>query len=107
MENKTFTKKEFDSATNELVKIARESIDKGFSSSISLFKDHTTICIFDADSNVIVMFSLNRKRYVDKKECKELINAIERENITIKGKYMQMIIENYKKGIGTDYYVLF
>ena len=39
MENKTFTKKEFDSATNELVKIARESINKGFSSSISLFKD--------------------------------------------------------------------
>ena len=35
------------------------------------------------------------------------INGKERENITIKGKYMQMIIENYKKGIGTDYFVLF
>lgn len=107
MEDKTFTKKEFNSATNELVKIARESIDKGLRSSISFFKDHTNIWIFDADSNVIVRFSLNRKRYVDKQECKGLINAIERENITIKGKYMQMIIENYKKGIGTDYYVLF
>ena len=78
MENKTFTKKEFDSATNELVKIARESIDKGFSSSISLFKDHTTICIFDADSNLMCMFTLYRKRYVDKQECKELLNAMER-----------------------------
>lgn len=107
MENKTFTKKEFNSATNELVKIARESIDKGLSSSISLFKDHTNICIFDADSNLMCMFTLYRKRYVNKQECKELINIIERENITIKGKYMQMIIENYEKGIGTDYYVLF
>ena len=107
MEYKNFTKKEFNAATTELVKIARESIDKGFSSSISLFKDHTTICIFDADSNVIVMFSLNRKRYADKKECKELINAIERENITIKGKYIQMILEKYKEEERIEGYMAF
>lgn len=107
MENKTFTKKEFNSATNELVKIARESLDKGLNSAISLFKDHTTICIFDADCKSMCMFTLYRKRFANKNECKDLINIIERENITLKGKYIQMIIENYKKGIGNDYYVLF
>lgn len=107
MEYKNFTKKEFNAATTELVKIARESIDKGLNSSISLFKDHTTICIFGDNCKYLCMFTLYRKRFVNKKECYELINVIERENITLKGKYIQMIIENYKKGIGNDYYVLF
>ena len=107
MENKTFTKKEFDSLSLSAYSVINYMESPDLYTSPPLWRDHTTICIFDADSNVIVMFTLNRKRYVDKQDCKELINAIERENITIKGKYMQMIIENYKKGIGTDYYVLF
>lgn len=93
---KNFTTREFNTASNELAKIAGKFTNNGLNSSMSFFKDYTTLTIFDKDYKVICMFTIHRGRFVDIKDCKDLIDVAEKANVTLKGKYMEMIVEKCK-----------
>ena len=96
MEYKNFTKKEFNAATTELVKIAREFVKYDVGTSLSLSTEYTTMYVFEGHK-IICVFSIHRQRFVDIKSCKGLIEASEKANVTLKGKYIQMILEKYKE----------
>ena len=94
---KNFTTREFNTASNELAKIAGKFTNNGLNSSMSFFKDYTTLIIFDKDCKVICMFTIHRERFVFNNDCKALVDIAEKANVTLKGKYIQMILEKYKE----------
>ena len=96
MEYKNFTKKEFNAATTELVKIAREFVKDDVGTSLSLSTEYTTMYVFEGHT-IICVFSIHRQRFVAIESCKALIDAAEKANVTLKGKYIQMILEKYKE----------
>ena len=106
MEYKNFTKKEFNAATTELVKIAREFVKDDVSTSLSLSTEYTTMYVFDRH-NIICVFSIHRQRFVAIESCKGLIDAAEKANVTLKGKYIQMILEKYKEEERIEGYMAF
>ena len=85
---KNFTTREFNTASNELAKIAVKFTNNGLDSSMSFFKDYTTLIIFD-------------------KDCKDLVDIAEKANVTLKGKYMEMILEKYNKEERDEGYIIF
>ena len=104
---KNFTTREFNTASNELAKIAGKFTNDGLNSSMSFFKDYTTLTIFDKDCKVICMFTIHRERFVFNNDCKGLIDIAEKANVTLKGKYMEMILEKYKKEERSEGYIIF
>lgn len=107
MEFKNFTKKEFNTVTKELARIAMEFTKDGLSSSMSFSSEYTTLTIFDKDCNVMCMFSIHRQRFVSIESCKDLMNVAEKANVTLKGRYIQKILENLKKEDRVVGYVTF
>ena len=106
MEYKNFTKKEFNAATTELVKIAREFVKDDVSTSLSLSTEYTTMYVFEGHT-IICVFSIHRQRFVAIESCKALIDAAEKANVTLKGKYMEMILEKYKNEERDEGYIIF
>ena len=106
MEYKNFTKKEFNAATTELVKIAREFVKDDVSTSLSLSTEYTTMYVFEGHT-IICVFSIHRQRFVAIESCKALIDAAEKANVTLKGKYMEMILEKYNKEERDEGYIIF
>ena len=106
MEYKNFTKKEFNAATTELVKIAREFVKDDLSTSLSLSTEYATMYVFEGH-NIICVFSIHRQRFVTIESCKSLIDAAEKANVTFKGKYIQMILEKYKEDERIEGYMAF
>ena len=104
---KNFTTREFNTASNELAKIAGKFTNNGLNSSMSFFKDYTTLIIFDKDCKVICMFTIHRERFADIKDCKALVDIAEKANVTLKGKYMEMILEKYNKEERDEGYIIF
>ena len=104
---KNFTTREFNAASNELAKIAGKFTNDGLNSSMSFFKDYTTLTIFDKDCKVICMFTIHRERFVFNNDCKGLVDIAEKANVTLKGKYTEMILEKYKKEERSEGYILF
>lgn len=107
MEFKNFTKKEFNTVTKELARIAMEFTKDGLSSSMSFSSEYTTLTIFDKDCNVMCMFSIHRQRFVSIESCKDLMKVAEKANVTLKGRYIQKILENLKKEDRVVGYVTF
>lgn len=107
MEFKNFTKKEFNTVTKELARIAMEFTKDGLSSSMSFSSEYTTLTVFNKDCNVMCMFSIHRQRFVAIESCKGLIDAAEKVNVTLKGRYIQKILENLKKEDRVVGYVTF
>ena len=104
---KNFTTREFNAASNELAKIAVKFTNNGLDSSMSFFKDYTTLIIFNKDCKVICMFSIHRERFVFNHDCKALVDIAEKANVTLKGKYMEMILEKYKNEERDEGYIIF
>ena len=107
MEFKNFTKKEFNTVTKELARIAMEFTKDGLSSSMSFSSEYTTLTVFNKDCNVMCMFSIHRQRFVSIESCKDLMNVAEKANVTLKGRYIQKILENLKKEDRVVGYVTF
>lgn len=107
MEFKNFTKKEFNTVTKELARIAMEFTKDGLSSSMSFSSEYTTLTIFDKDCNVMCMFSIHRQRFVSIESCKDLMKVAEKANVTLKGRHIQKILENLKKEDRVVGYVTF
>ena len=104
---KNFTTREFNAASNELAKIAGKFTNNGLNSSMSFFKDYTALIIFDKDCKVICMFTIHRERFVFNNDCKGLVDVAEKANVTLKGKYMEMILEKYKNEERDEGYIIF
>ena len=104
---KNFTTREFNAASNELAKIAGKFTNNGLNSSMSFFKDYTILIIFDKDCKVICMFTIHRERFVFNNDCKDLVDIAEKANVTLKGKYMEMILEKYNKEEMDEGYIIF
>lgn len=107
MEFKKFTVREFNTVTKELARIAMEFTKDGLSSSMSFSSEYTTLTIFDKDCNVMCMFSIHRQRFVSIESCKDLMKVAEKANVTLKGRYIQKILENLKKEDRVVGYVTF
>lgn len=107
MEFKNFTKKEFNTVTKELARIAMEFTKDGLSSSMSFSSEYTTLTVFNKDCNVMCMFSIHRQRFVSIESCKDLMNVAEKANVTLKGRHIQKILENLKKEDRVVGYVTF
>src|SRR5574344_1653145 len=107
MEFKNFTKKEFNAASKELARIAMEFTKDGLSSSMSFSSEYTTLTVFNKDCNVMCMFSIHRQRFVSIESCKDLMKVAEKANVTLKGRYIQKILENLKKEDRVVGYVTF
>lgn len=97
MEFKNFTVREFNTVTKELARIAMEFTKDGLSSSMSFSSEYTTLTVFNKDCNVMCMFSIHRQRFVSIESCKDLMKVAEKANVTLKGRYIQKILENLKK----------
>ena len=104
---KNFTTREFNTASNELAKIAGKFTNNGLNSSMSFFKDYTTLIVFNKDCKVICMFTIHRERFVFNNDCKDLMKVAEKANVTLKGKYMEMILEKYNKEERDEGYIIF
>ena len=87
MEYKNFTKKEFNAATTELVKIAREFVKDNVGTSLSLSTEYTTMYVFEGHK-IICVFSIHRQRFVYIESCKGLIEASEKAFVALCGKYI-------------------
>lgn len=107
MEFKNFTKKEFNTVTKELARIAMEFTKDGLSSSMSFSSEYTTLTVFNKDCNVMCMFSIHRQRFVSIESCKDLMKVAEKANVTLKGRHIQKILENLKKEDRVVGYVTF
>lgn len=107
MEFKNFTVREFNAVTKELARIAMEFTKDGLSSSMSFSSEYTTLTVFNKDCNVMCMFSIHRQRFVSIESCKDLMKVAEKANVTLKGRYIQKILENLKKEDRVEGYMAF
>lgn len=98
---KKFTKSQFSAVSNELVKLAKEFVSKGFDSSISFTK--TNVTIFIHDNNVCAcMLTIFEDRFVNKREVKELLDIAKRADVALNGKYTKLMLEGYENKKYTD-----
>lgn len=94
-----FTNREFNSLTNEVMRVAREITEKSnYICSINIGKNYTllTIQLNDNNKTVATMLYFYKERFCSTKEFKRLLNVITYLPHVRFGKYLNMISQSYQ-----------